>query len=117
MFHTGDVIRKWRTAKGWKNEKLAEHAKVDKNTVTRAERGEPTGTDTLERIVTALGHTMKELHSAVAPVDVDENEAKLLADYRLCDPYDQAFLRDSADRLRRRPQERHQERAPAEAAR
>lgn len=64
IFQTGDVLRKWRGDR-WTVEELAERAGLDKNTISRAERNQPTRTDTLEQIVTALGHTMKELHEAL----------------------------------------------------
>jgi transcriptional regulator with XRE-family HTH domain len=100
VFHTGDVILKWRKQRGWSNAVLATHAKVDKNTVTRAENGENTGIDTLERITTALGHTLAELHTALTPTGLTANEATLLADYRLCDEDGQTMLRGLARRFR-----------------
>lgn len=71
IFQTGDVLRKWRGDR-WTVEELAERAGLDKNTISRAERNQPTRTDTLEQIVTALGHTMAELHAALGHVNPDD---------------------------------------------
>lgn len=67
VFTRGDVIRKWREQKNWTAAKLAREAKVDKNTITRAEANLDTmREESIARIVRALGQTMGALYTAVA---------------------------------------------------
>lgn len=61
-FHRGDVLRKWLEAAEMSGQELAAKAEIDKNSVTRALRGQSTTTETLEKIVAALGRTMTDLH-------------------------------------------------------
>lgn len=70
VFHEGDVLRKWRDQRQLTVQQLAKAAGVDKNTITRAERGENTRTDTLRALVEALGYTLDELHRAVSATGV-----------------------------------------------
>lgn len=83
VFHEGDVLRKWREAREWTVVALAAKAGVDKNTVSRVERGEPTRTDTLRDIVAALGHTLEELHRALNhPGELQPGEMEFLTRWR-----------------------------------
>lgn len=66
VFHRGDVLRKWREQRRLSQRELAKRARIDKNTVTRAERGDSITTATLEAIVRSLGHTTRELEEHVA---------------------------------------------------
>lgn len=63
VFHRGDVLRKWREQLNLSQQQLAKRAGVDKNTVTRAERGESVTTSKLELIVRSLGHSVGELQT------------------------------------------------------
>lgn len=83
MFHEGDVLRKWRDANAWTQEALAKRAGVDKNTITRLEKGEDSRTDTLRVVVVALGHTVEELHRALNQHgDLQPGEPDLLRRWR-----------------------------------
>lgn len=96
LFHLGDVIRKWREAKGWRNTDLADAAGIGKNTVSSIEDGQNTNTDTLERVVKALGHTVTELHAAVEVANpVTDEELTLLRAYRRLDEDHRAHVRDA----------------------
>lgn len=82
LFHTGDVIRKWRALAGLTNAQLSEQSGVDSDTITRIEKGATTGKK-LEAVVKALGHTMTELYAALdAGHSLTAEEARLLTAYR-----------------------------------
>lgn len=58
----GQRIRKLREKKGWSQEKLAEHADLDRTYIGRIERGEKNiGLENLVRIVKTLGTTAATL--------------------------------------------------------
>ena len=109
VFTEGDVLRKWRDARRWTVVGLAKRAGVDKNTISRVERGEATRTDTLREIVGALGHTLEELHRVLNhDGELEPSEREHLARWRrlseearvrisgvirLADEYESAMLR------------------------
>ncbi len=79
MFHEGDVLRKWREELGWTQEDVAAKALIHKMTVNYAEAGRNSTVESLRAIVTALGHTLEELHGALKPYgDLRPNEVDLL---------------------------------------
>lgn len=83
LFHTGDVVWKWRDQKKWTQAKLATHAHVSEDVISNVEAGGSTSTANMERIVQALEHTMKELHDAVdASGKLTDEELKLVEGYR-----------------------------------
>lgn len=67
MFNIGDVIRKKRTERGWRQPELARRAGVTVGTVSRLE-DDPSraSADTLRRLAAALDTTVPDLYSALA---------------------------------------------------
>ena len=58
----GDVIRKYRTELGWKQETLAQKAGISQNYVSSLEKGTRVGTlDVLQKLASALNAPLDEL--------------------------------------------------------
>jgi transcriptional regulator with XRE-family HTH domain len=102
LFHTGDVIRKWRKAQGIGNPALAKLANINKDTITRIENGDPgVGMDIVEAVVTALGKSMRELFAALdASGRLTADEARLLTAYRTASQPVRDWLIQNAELLR-----------------
>lgn len=64
-WHVGDVIRKLRELKQWKQEKLADAAELNKATIVRVEQGRDAKTPTIAKIALALGAPVGDLYAAV----------------------------------------------------
>lgn len=62
IWTVGDVIRKLRDGREWKQEALAEKAHVSLATVVRVEKGEETKTKTIAQIATAFELSVTELY-------------------------------------------------------
>ena len=102
VFHVGDVIRKKRLALRWNLDKLAAEAHVDKNTLSRIERGTSKGRrPTISKIAVALGTTSSELDASTvanAPIvradvtEVDSEERELIEDWFQCGPVGRAAI-------------------------
>jgi transcriptional regulator with XRE-family HTH domain len=65
VFHRGDILRKWRESRALTAQDVADRAGINKNVVTRAEKGLGLREDTLRRMLRALGKTPLDLEAAL----------------------------------------------------
>lgn len=75
VFHIGDVIRKLRLSREWGVEDLAEHAGVNKMTVSAIERGGDFKRQSIDKIAEAFGFpSAADLYRLVPPAGSPEAE-------------------------------------------
>jgi transcriptional regulator with XRE-family HTH domain len=77
VFHRGDILRKWRESRELTAQQLADKAGVNKNVVTRAEKGQGLREDSLRAILKALSRSVSDLEAAVEryssdPISADD---------------------------------------------
>lgn len=66
-WHIGDVIRKLREDRGWKQEALADEAKLHLATIVRVEAGKETKTPTIAALAKAFGLSVAQLYGLIPP--------------------------------------------------
>ena len=95
-FHVGDVIRKLRLARKWRNGDLAKAANVHKDTITRIEDGDIGQADKLEAVCQALGYTVAECYAMVPTSSgLSPSEATLLAAFQRLNKPTQEWARET----------------------
>lgn len=73
-WHVGDVIRKLREGREWKQEVLSQKAEVSLATVVRVEDGRETKSETIRKISSAFNLTVAQLY-ALIPTEKDSQRA------------------------------------------
>lgn len=68
-WHIGDVVRKLRDAKGWKQQLLAAKAGVSLSTISRLEDGREAKTATVDAVARALGETRSSLYRVLETLE------------------------------------------------
>lgn len=112
VFHAGDVLQKWMAAHPTVNSrtKLMAAAGVNKNTLTRIMDGQSHHSDTMERVVRALGRTQADLYATLlTPGAISEADRELLTAFHSLADADQETILDMVRLLRKR---RRREDAP-----
>jgi transcriptional regulator with XRE-family HTH domain len=94
------IIQKLRLQKNWTQDRLAEMAKVNKQTISRIERGEQNNTreSTIKQLARALGVGPAELTLKTPPPDSGQSEPMKRpsqSSYHALKRYERGLLRDA----------------------